>query len=160
MNWDAPRCEARQRGGPDINKLSLKCKVGSAEIWLFLGENAQSKPNLCMQARVQVQNQVFLIYQIFSKIDPKPFQKSSQTVPKPSQIDPKSLQKAFGSPSWTKALKRCDLEPPKNGQNDPRSGHKTAQTAPTPSQVEPKTFPNPVLKPSFGCFFATQFALI
>ena len=80
----------------------------------------------------------------------KPFQIPPQTVPKPCQSDPKSIQKASWGPSWTNAFTRYDFESPKKRQNTPKSDHKAAQSVPNPSQIEPNTFQNQI----FGRFFA------
>ena len=94
---------------------------------------------------------------LFKKLQilPNSYPNPSQTVPKPPQSDPKSIQKASCSPSWTNALTRYDLERPKNHQNAPKIGQKVAQSVPTPSQMEPKTVPNPLLKQFPGSFFPT-----
>ena len=71
----------------------------------------------------------------------KPFENVPKTLPEPSKIDPKSIQKASWTPSWTHGWKKINLEHQKNGEKAPKSAQKTDQTVPNPSQIEPKTLP-------------------
>ena len=84
---------------------------------------------------------------------PKFSQDASKSSPNPPQIDPKAIQKASWSPSWTIVLKRYDLERPTNSKNAPKSGPKTLQSVPNPSQMGPKAFPNRFLSDLFAFVF-------
>ena len=134
-HWDAPRGFARQRGGPDIEKLAHRC------------------PNLHMRGRIQVQNQFTIVYQNFSKMDPKSFQILPKSYQIPPKIDPKSIQKPSWSPSWANARKKLDFERPKNGQEAAKSAQKRPKAVPNSSQMEPKTLPKPI----FGRFLEVAF---
>ena len=70
---------------------------------------------------------------------PKFSEDASKSSPNPPKIDPKAIQEASWSPSWTIVLKRYDLERPTSSQNAPKSAPKTLQSVPNPSQMEPKT---------------------
>ena len=100
---------------------------------------------------------------------PKFSQDASKSSPNPPKIDPKAIQKASWSPSWTIVSKRYDLERPTSSQNAPKSGPKTLQSVSNPSQMEPKTRPNQIFEQflhlflsgrkfsSFFCSFVTEF---
>ena len=85
---------------------------------------------------------------------PKFSQDASKSSPNPPKIDPKAIQKASWSPSWTIVLKRYDLERPTSSQNAPKSGPKTLQSVPNPSQMEPKTLPNQIFEQFLRLFFS------
>ena len=85
---------------------------------------------------------------------PKFSQDASKFSPNPPKIDPKAIQKASWSPSWTIVLKRYDLERPTSSQNAPKSGCKTLQSVPNPSQMEPKTLPNQIFEQFLRLFFS------
>ena len=135
--------------------------MGSAEIWFFLGENAQSKPNLCMQARVQVQNQFFLItLKILLNSSPNP-PNPPKILPNSSQNRPKIAPEALLEPILGQCLKKAWFRTPKKR---PRSG----QERPEEAQDRPKTLPNGAQDPPktdfceiFGNFFSSsKFAAI
>ena len=96
---------------------------------------------------------------------PKFSQDASKSSPNPAKIDPKAIQKASWSPSWTIVLKRYDLERPTRSQNAPKSGPKTAQSVPNPFQTEPQDFPKSDFPALLGvvcfwsqiCIFVLQF---
>ena len=85
---------------------------------------------------------------------PKFSQDASKSSPNLPKIDPKAIQKASWSPSWTIVLKRYDLERPTSSQNAPKSGPKTLQSVPSPSQMEPKTLPNQIFEQFLRLFFS------
>ena len=85
---------------------------------------------------------------------PKFSQDASKSSPNPPKIDPKAIQKASWSLSWTIVLKRYDLERPTSSQNAPKSGPKTLQSVPNPSQMEPKTLPNQIFEQFWRLFFS------
>ena len=85
---------------------------------------------------------------------PKFSQDASKSCPNPPKIDPKAIQQASWSPSWTFVLKIYDLERPTNSQNTPKSGPKTLQSVPNPSQMEPKTLPNQIFEQFLRLFFS------
>ena len=84
---------------------------------------------------------------------PKFSQDASKSSPNPPKIDPKAIQKASWSPSWTIVLKRYDLERPTSSQNAPKSAPKTLQRVPNSSQMEPKTLPNQIFEQFLRLFF-------
>ena len=96
---------------------------------------------------------------------PKFSQDASKSSPNPSKIDPKAIQKASWSPSWTHVFKRYELERPTNSQNAPKSGPMTARSVPNPSQMEPQDPPKSDFRALFGfvclwlqiCMFFWQF---
>ena len=85
---------------------------------------------------------------------PKLSQDTSKSSPNLPKIDPKAIQEASWSPSWTIVLKRYDLERPTSSQNAPKSGPKTLQSVPNPSQMEPKTLPNQIFEQFLSLFFS------
>ena len=84
-----------------------------------------------------------------------PSQNWPQISQDPFKMQPKSIQKAFWSPSWNKLLRKYVFERPKNGQEAPKRARKRPQMAPNPSQMEPKTLSNLTLKRFFRLFFPT-----
>ena len=143
-HWDAPRGFARQRGGPDIKSFSEL----SDDVLVRIGHTNPEKDFFRVAFAFGFSKSI--------QIPSKPSENFPKTFPEPSKIHPKSTQKAFWTPSWPHARKKLNSEEQKIDQKPAKSAQRTPQSAPTPSQVEPKTFPNPVLKPSCGCFFATQ----
>ena len=85
---------------------------------------------------------------------PKFSEDASKSSPNPPKIDPKAIQEASWSPSWTIVLKRYDLERPTSSQNAPKSAPKTLQSVPNPSQMEPKTLPNQIFEQFLRLFFS------
>ena len=126
-NCDAPRGEARQRGG------------SCSKVW-----GSRGHPE-CSRNDHVTQKLWFWI--------PKFSQDASKFSPSPPKIDPKAIQKASWSPSWPIVLKRYDLERPTSSQNAPKSAPKTLQSAPNPSQMEPKTLPNQIFEQFFALVF-------
>ena len=72
---------------------------------------------------------------------PKSSQISPQTLPKPPQSEPKSIQKPSWSQFWANAWKKFDFERSKSGQETAKSTQRRPKTTPNPSQIEPKTLP-------------------
>ena len=87
-----------------------------------------------------------------SKTAPKPSQNLPRTLPKPPKIDPKSIQKASWSPSWTHVGKKCDLKKQKTGPEAPKSAQETPKTVPTPPKWSPRPSQIHVLS-KFSYFF-------
>ena len=85
---------------------------------------------------------------------PKCSQDASKSSPNPPEIDPKAMQMASWSPSWSIVLKRYDLERPTSSQHAPKSAPKTLQSVPNPSQMEPKTLPNQIFEQFLRLFFS------
>ena len=84
-----------------------------------------------------------------SQILPKPSPNPPKPSPNPGQIDPKSIRKASGRPSWTYDVKKLAFGRPQNCQEPPKNAQERPQTGPNPPQMEPKTLP----KSPVGAFF-------
>ena len=130
---------ADQRGGPI-------CKLGrSTAIFLLrFVESAQPRPDS------------YKSFQILPQTIPKPIRNRAKIHPKSIKIDPKSLQEASCRSSWGNALKKLDLERPKNDQEAPKSAQERPKSPSKPSKMESQTYPNPIFMRFDSLFFLTQ----
>ena len=93
-----------------------------------------------------------------SQILPKPSPNPPKPSPNPGQIDPKSIWKASGRPSWTYDVKKLAFGRPQNCQEPPKNAQERPQTGPNPPQMSPRPSQNHRLERFFG-FYVPKFCL-
>ena len=135
--------------------LSNTLEEDPRALWRFADQRGGPIYKLCCSKAKSCQAYPKSVHSLLKRLQilPNSSPNPSQTVPKPFESDPKSIQKASWGPSWTNAFTRYDFESQKKHQNAPKSDHKAAQSVPNPSQIEPNTFQNQI----FGHFFAYFF---
>ncbi len=91
-HWDAPRGFARQRGGPDIESLS-KTFPKSLKSIPKIPRTLQKRPRIDPKGLLDPILDLYLKKDGFraSKKQSKSAEKTAQTVPTPSQMEPKTL---------------------------------------------------------------------